>query len=55
MKVFGDNKVLKRHIRDLHEEVNALPIQCDLCFKFFKNKNSLGSHKAKSHKANPLA
>lgn len=38
----------KRHMRDQHTLVE--PQTCEICFKTFKNKNSLVNHKALYHK-----
>ena len=46
-KLFATPGSKTRHIVTVHQKVE--PHQCDICFRFYKNKNSLSAHKA-NHK-----
>ena len=48
LKEFREKRVLKVHVRDIHE--NTQTHQCEMCYKLFKNKNTLANHKSLSHK-----
>ena len=46
-KVFATPGSKTRHVVTVHQKVE--PHQCDICLRFYKNKNSLSAHRA-SHK-----
>ena len=48
MKGFSLRHQAKRHILSQHSGVQK-PVQCDVCFGSFKNKESLGGHKRSAH------
>ena len=48
MKGFSLRHQAKRHVLSQHSGQQK-PVQCDVCFGSFKNKESLGGHKRSAH------
>ena len=48
LKGFSLRHQAKRHVLSQHSGVQK-PVQCDVCFGSFKNKESLGGHKRSAH------
>jgi len=47
-KEYKEKRVMKVHVRDIHEETQTYV--CNFCEKIFKNRNTLANHKSTFHR-----